>query len=313
MISPLLVSALIYSSLLSLLCVGYTLTYLTARVPNFAHGTMAVIGMYVSFTAARIWKLNPYYTLPLASLVVALVSLAIYVLVLETMQRFGASMISISIATIACEIIIIAIMSIYAEWVLSTHKVISRGFMLREFDFVIFNLPGVLIVSMAILIGLVTILHIMLNKTIFGISLRAVVEDPSLALAQGVNTNLIIRASWVFTGCLAGLAGALLPMWFIGDVVMGSIVLVSIMAGSILGGLSNIYGAIIGGEIVGLMEILGTYFIASHIGSWIMPYRLVIPLAIMSITLLIIPGGITSVLASEKTKLIVRKLKTWRR
>lgn len=313
MISPLLVSALIYSSLLSLLCVGYTLTYLTARVPNFAHGTMAVIGMYVSFTAARIWKVNPYYTLPLASLFVALVSLAIYVLVLETMQRFGVSMISISIATIACEIIIIAIMSIYAEWVLSTHKVISRGFMLREFDFVIFNLPGVLIVSMAILIGLVTILHIMLNKTIFGISLRAVVEDPSLALAQGVNTHLIIRASWVFTGCLAGLAGALLPIWFIGDVDMGSIVLVSIMAGSILGGLSNIYGAIIGGMIVGLMEILGTYFIASRIGSWIMPYRLVIPLAIMSITLLIIPGGITSVLASEKTKLIVRKLKTWRR
>ena len=313
MISPLLVSALIYSSLLSLLCVGYTLTYLTARVPNFAHGTMAVIGMYVSFTAARIWKVNPYYTLPLASLFVALVSLAIYVLVLETMQRFGVSMISISIATIACEIIIIAIMSIYAEWVLSTHKVISRGFMLREFDFVIFNLPGVLIVSMAILIGLVTILHIMLNKTIFGISLRAVVEDPSLALAQGVNTTLIIRASWVFTGCLAGLAGALLPIWFVGDVDMGSIVLVSIMAGSILGGLSNIYGAIIGGEIVGLMEILGTYFIASRIGSWIMPYRLVIPLAIMSITLLIIPGGITSVLASEKTKFIVRRLKTWRR
>ena len=313
MIPPLIVSALIYSSLLSLLCLGYTLTYLTARIPNFAHGTMAVIGMYVSFTAAKIWKVNPYYTLPLAALTCGIVALAIYVLVLETMQKFGASMISITIATIACEIIIIALLSIYAEWGVSVYKIITRNFMLRQFDFTLSNIPGLLIVSLALGVGLVTALYIMLTKTIFGISLRAVVEDPFLALAQGVNTNLIIRLSWVFTGCLAGLAGGLLPLWFIGDVVMGSVVLVSIMAGSILGGLSNIYGAVIGGWIVGLLEILGTYFLASTIGPWIMPYRLILSLAIMCITLLIFPGGITSILTSENVDSLARRVNEWRR
>jgi branched-chain amino acid transport system permease protein len=313
MIDPLIISVLIYANLLSLLCVGYTLTYLTARIPNFAHGTMAMIGMYVSFTAATIWKINPYYTLPLASLICGIVSLSIYVLVLEPLQRFGASVISLTIATIACEMIIIAIMSIYAEWALSTYKVVTRQFTLRTFDFLLYDVPGVLIVSISLLIGLVTLLHIMLTKTMFGVFLRAVVEDPFLAIVQGVNAHLVIRVSWFFTGCLVGLAGGILPIWFVGDVVIGPTVLVSIMAGSILGGLSNIYGALLGGWMNGLIEILGNFYLASCVGPWVMPYRLLMPLTIMCITLLVLPGGITSILTSERIELLIRRMKRWYR
>ena len=311
MIPPILVGALVYASLLSLLSVGYTLTYMTARIPNFSHGTLAVIGMYVSLTAAKIWKVNPYYTLPLASLVGSGVCLVIYIAVLETMQKFGASRISMSIATIACEMILISILSIYAEWALATYDIVTRQFTLRVFDFSLYGLPGVLIVSIVLLIGLVTVLHIMLTKTVFGIALRAVVENPHLAIAQGVNANFIVRISWIFTGTLAGLAGALLPLWFIGNVMLGSIVLVSIMAGSILGGLSNIYGAIIGGGIVGFTEIFLTYFLATNVASWIISYRMIMPLSILCITVLLFPGGITSILASENIELLRGRFREW--
>ena len=52
-------AALVYASELTLLSIGFTLTYLTAKIPNFAHGTYAGIGIYVSYTFSKIWGLSP--------------------------------------------------------------------------------------------------------------------------------------------------------------------------------------------------------------------------------------------------------------
>jgi branched-chain amino acid transport system permease protein len=68
---------------------------------------------------------------------------------------------------------------------------------------------------------------------------------------------------------------------------------VSIFAASIVGGLSSIYGAMAGGLVIGLAEILGTAELASILGSWVIPYRPAIPLAAMSVTLLFAPQGLT--------------------
>ena len=60
MIPAIWIAALVFASELTLLSIGFTLTYLTAKVPNFAHGTYAGIGIYVSYTFSKIWGLSPY-------------------------------------------------------------------------------------------------------------------------------------------------------------------------------------------------------------------------------------------------------------
>jgi branched-chain amino acid transport system permease protein len=103
--------------------------------------------------------------------------------------------------------------------------------------------------------------------------MRATAEDPTLASVLGINTNRIQLISWAMTGGMAALAGGMLPMWFMGSPIAGVSLLTSCMAGSLLGGLDNIYGAVIGGYTVGLVEIILTSNLQSAFGLWVGEYR----------------------------------------
>lgn len=74
------------------------------------------------------------------------------------------------------------------------------------------------------------------------------------------------------------------------------------MAASILGGLSSIYGAMLGGYLIGLTKVLGTESLMGVLGSWVSAYRLLIPLSVMSIVLLAAPRGIVGIVESLKER-----------
>jgi len=96
-------------------------------------------------------------------------------------------------------------------------------------------------------------------------------------------------------GGLAGIAGALMSMWFQGDPNLGVFLIPSIFAASISGGFASIYGAIAGGILIGMSEILGTRFLAGEFGSWLIAYRPLIPLLFIVVTLLVAPRGLTGI------------------
>ncbi|MDW8084395.1 MAG: branched-chain amino acid ABC transporter permease, partial [Candidatus Caldarchaeum sp.] len=141
---------------------------------------------------------------------------------------------------------------------------------------------------------LVSSLYVLLNKTRFGIAMRAAIENAALAGVMGINVKNVYMFSWFLAGGLAGVAGSLMGLWFQGDPGFGSRMLVSIFSASIVGGLQNIYGAVIGGYLVGLAEILGTAQLASVFGVQILPYRPLIPLLAMIVTLLVVPKGLSA-------------------
>ena len=76
---------------------------------------------------------------------------------------------------------------------------------------------------------------------------------------------------------------------------IGARLIVSVFAASIVGGLTNIYGAFLGGILIGMAEVLGTGYLSLTVGTWIAPYRPIIPLTIMAITLLFAPRGLTGI------------------
>jgi len=285
-----------YANLLVLLSTGFTLTYLTAKIPNFAHATFAGIGIYVTFTVLRIWKLNPYIAAPLAFMMGAGLGAFLYVVVIGTLKKYGATLVSLTISTLAIEIIVLAIINIYADYVRNTMGLISRMFMFRYADFEFMDLPGVLIVSTALAGLLILGFHLILTKTKFGISMRATIEDTALASVLGVNVELVSTISWFLTGGLAGLAGSLLPLWLQGSPLTGERILISVMASSILGGISSIYGAILGGYLIGLTEVLATVALMDTLGAWVSAYRLLIPLTVMAMVLLKAPRGFVGII-----------------
>lgn len=278
-----------------LLSIGFTFAYLTAKVPNFAHGANAAIGIYATFTMVRILELNPYWAILLAFPICGLTSALIYKGVIQALKRRGAGLISLSIATIAAQMLIYASVNIYADYMRGLAGAYARVFLFRNEDFELMGLPGVLVVSTVLAVTIITALHVMLTRTKFGIATRATVENDDLASTLGIDTELVSLASWFLTGGLAGVAGTLLPLWFQSTPYTGALILMSVFSASVVGGMSSIYGAMVGGYVMGLTEVLGTSFLADRFGSWVLPYRPLIPLIAMFIILLRVPEGFAGI------------------
>jgi branched-chain amino acid transport system permease protein len=251
-------AALVYASEITLLSIGFTLTYLTAKIPNFAHGTYAGVGIYVSYTFAKIWGLSPYLGFPVAFIIGGLFSVIIYKLVIGVLTGMGGGAIVLTISTLAIQIFLTALIQIYAYYLRERFSTYAMAFLLKENDFMVAGFPGIFVVSLTLTVLSVVALHFMLTRTRLGVAMRATAEDPELASVLGINIEQIQLFSWFLTGGLACLAGAMIPLWFQSTPQSGAMIITSIMAGSLLGGFDSIYGSVIGGAIVGMSEILLT-------------------------------------------------------
>ncbi len=294
-IDPIFSDAVVFASLLALLSIGLTLTYLTTRVPNFAHASFATVGVYIALISTRVWETTPYIAIPIAFAISGVIAVALYTFILKPLIRKGASQAIQMVATLAFDLIMIGILNITADYIVKTFRVTSREFTLRSYDAEFMGLPLIVFVAPTVVIILAITLHIMLRKTKFGVAMRAATENPDLSGIVGINVKLVYGVSWLLGGGIAGIAGALMSMWFQGDPNLGPQLIPSIFAASIAGGFLSIYGAIAGGLLVGLTEVLGTRFLAGEFGSWLIAYRPLIPLVFIVVTLLIAPRGLAGI------------------
>ena len=292
---PIYSDAIIFASLLTLLSIGLTLTYLTTRVPNFAHASFATIGVYIALVVTHVWQMSPYAAIPISFVISGAVAVLLYTFILKPLIRKGASQAIQMIATLAFDLIVIALLNIAADYIVRTYQVTSREFSLRSYDAELMGLPLIVFVA-PLTIGILAVsLHIVLKKTKFGIAMRASTENSDLAGTIGINVKMIYGVSWLLGGGFAGIAGALMSMWFQGDPNLGPQLIPSVFAASIAGGFLSIYGAIAGGILVGLTEVLGTRFLAGEFGAWLITYRPLIPLVFIVVTLFLAPKGLAGI------------------
>ena len=294
-IDPIFSDAIIFASLLGLLSIGLTLTYLTTRVPNFAHASFATIGVYIALITTRVWDTSPYVAIPIAFVISGLVAFSLYHFILKRLIRKKASQAIQMIATLAFDLVVIALLNITADFIVKTFKVTSREFSLRSYDAEFMGLPLIVFAAPLAIAILAITMHVILKKTKFGIAMRAATQNTDLAEIVGVNVKLVYGVSWILGGGFAGIAGALMSMWFQGDPNLGPQLIPSIFAASIVGGFLSIYGAIAGAILVGLTEVLGTRFLAGELGSWLIAYRPLIPLVFIVVTLLVTPRGLAGI------------------
>ena len=294
-IDPIFSDAIIFSSLLALLSIGLTLTYLTTRVPNFAHASFATIGVYIALITTRIWDVGPYIAIPIAFVISGLVALSLYNFILKPLIKKGSSQAILMIATLAFDLVVIALLNITADFIVKTFQITSREFTLRSYDAEFMDLPLLVFVAPLVIGILAIILHVILRKTKFGIAMRAATQNSDLAETMGINVKLVYAISWLLGGGFAGIAGALMSLWFQGDPNLGPQLIPSVFAASIVGGFLSIYGAIAGGILLGLTEVLGTRFLAGEFGAWLIAYRPLIPLVFIVVTLLLAPRGLAGI------------------
>jgi len=296
LVEPFILDAVVYSSLFALMSVGLTLSYMTAKVPNFAHGSFITTGAYVAFSLFRLGRLNPYFSIPFSFLVGGVVGLMVQLAVIGPLVKRGANLVSLITATFAVGIAFDGIFGVYADLLANSFRIPeSRFFLLAEQDFSFLGTNGLFFIAPISLFSISTLLFLLLTRTKFGVAMRAAVANPSLAEVVGINLKKVYAVSWFLAGGLAGFAGNLFALRLPGNPHLGTDFTVAFFAASVLGGLSSILGAGIGGLIVGAGEVLVTVYISRLVGPWFLAYQPAIPLSIMIAGLLVMPSGIVSV------------------
>lgn len=287
--------ALVYSNLLALLSIGLTITYITTAVPNFAQGSFAIFGSYIAVTLLRLHGVNPYFSIPLSVLGGGALGLTSYFLILKPLIKRDVSPVTLMISTLSLDLILLGFLGAYSEFLTRLSGKSTTKFIFTRYDFDFYGISGIFLISTLVIVLLLSFLFLLLYRTRFGIALRASMENPSLAEVMGVNVEHTRTFSWILSGALAGLAGALLP--FRQEIVpaTGGIIIVSIFAASIVGGVSTIYGALVGAYLIGLSESLITYGLSTILGTSILLYSRVISLGILIIALVIAPKGLMGV------------------
>jgi len=301
-------NSLLFANTLVMLAVGLTLTYLTTKVPNFAHGSLAMVGAYALFTIAAIvlgGQLSQLQLLqPLglgfaaAFLAGAFAGLLEYLLVLRPLQKRGSTPLGLMIATLGVDLILIGVLNIFADILRGMSPITGTTRDWRLKAYVIQKVAGFslgLWISFGIMIGSLVALYLLLTRTRFGIAMRASIENPALAQVLGVNVDLVNMVSWILAGGLAGLAGGMMAFVQRINPATGSIEVVAVFAASIVGGLHSLLGAVVGGYVVGLSETLLTKIISDITGVNLVAYKRAVPLIFIIVTLLVAPEGIMGV------------------
>jgi branched-chain amino acid transport system permease protein len=289
---PFDVDKLINASLMIILCVGFTLTYMLEGFPNFAHTSYAAIGAMVSFYLTRIYRFNPYDTWLFTAVVGGLIGVALYLFIVRPIRRRGGYQeITLTLTFFIIAYVMPSIAGIFNYWSRYYMEAPSRGYNLRGWDFGYRGVPGIAIISTATCVLLIIGLHLFLTKSKLGLSLRATAENESLSAVIGVNTFRAHCASWFISGALSALAGSIISIHS-GMGVGGDGLIITVMSGAIFGGVQSVWGAVAGGLFVALAQdtLADLFFIIFGLPA--MKWQQLLPLAFLALTLTLFPNGV---------------------
>jgi branched-chain amino acid transport system permease protein len=302
---PFDVNTLINVSLMIMFTVGFSFTYMMEGFPNFAHTTYAGVGAIVSFYLTNFFDFNPYDTWPIAAFFGGLVAVALYLGIVKPIRRNGGYQdITLTFTFLMVATILPNVYLIFNYWARYWGDAPSRGYNLGRFDFNYNGIPGIAIMSTALCLFLIIGLRYFLTQNKVGLSLRAVSENPDLAATIGVNTDRAHLVSWFISGALAALVGSVMTIHR--GVGLGGPdgMIITVMAGAILGGVYNVYGAIIGGIFVALADDLLKRFAYKLVGLPALKWQGLFPLMFLIITLFIFPDGITGTGGIDRQRLV---------
>jgi branched-chain amino acid transport system permease protein/neutral amino acid transport system permease protein len=134
--------------------------------------------------------------------------------------------------------------------------------------------------------------YYLVSRTRLGKAMRAMSDNPDLARISGINTDRVIRQTWIVAAALIAVAGVLLSLQVQLDPELGFLLLLPLFAAAILGGFGNPVGALIGGLIVGVTQEVAVTLDLPLIGQVSAGYKFSVAFIILIIILLVRPNGL---------------------
>lgn len=280
-------------SIYALIALGYTMVYGIAKLINFAHGDIIMVGGYTVFLAIQmsVFKAG----LPLwAAIVPAILVCTLLGIIIERIAYRplrNSSRISLLITTIGVSLFL---QNLFVKIFTSSAKPVPALFPQKSINFAGMHLSFATIITIASTLILTYLLNLFVNKTKYGKSMLAVSEDYGAAELVGINVNGVMTMTFAIGSALAGVASVLyIASYPQIHPFMGSMLGIKAFTAAVLGGIGSISGAVIGGIILGIVEVLTRAYLSSA-------YADAIVFVILIVVLLVQPNGLLGKLEKEK-------------
>ena len=287
-----LINGIGLGSVYAIIALGYTMVYGIAKMLNFAHGDIIMVGAYITFITMNNMGLPVWLAVPLS--IVGCTALGVII------ERIAYRPLRKAASPLA-----VLITAIGVSYFLQNMALLIFGSNTKSFTSVV-TLPalrfagGKVIISSEVVVNIILCILIMIaltffiNKTKAGQAMLAVSEDKGAAQLMGISVNRTIAMTFAIGSGLAAIAGVLLCSTYPTlSPYTGSMPGIKAFVAAVFGGIGSIPGAIIGGILLGIIEILGKTYVSSQLSDAIV-------FSVLIIVLIVKPTGILGKNIQEK-------------
>jgi branched-chain amino acid transport system permease protein len=260
--------------------IGYHMVYGALKFVNFAHGSIAVFGAYIAWS----FSVGFLHLALIPSVILAVVLTALLGIFIERVAYRplrNAPKLAPMVTAMAVSLMLDATtMMVIGSDIKRFDLPVVEGIKLGP----VFATPVQLTILVTSAVCMVLI-WLLLARTRLGKAIRAVADNPDLAEASGIDSNIVISATFGIGSALAAVAGILIGMDTSLQPTMGFVIMVKSYAAVVLGGMGNVLGAVIGSFVIGMAE---------NLGVWVIPpiWKDVIAYGILILCLFIRPNGL---------------------
>ena len=283
------INGLNLGSIYALMALGYTMVYGIAKMLNFAHGDIIMVGAYTISVGATMFGLSPIASVLLSMVVCTILGVVIEKIAYKPLRLASPLTVLITAIGVSYFLQSTALLIFGSEQRRVASVITVKGFNLGPIE-----LTGESVVTLGATTLIMIGLALFINFTKTGKAMLAVSEDKGAATLMGINVNGTIALTFAIGSALAAIAGVLLCSAYPSlTPYTGSMPGIKAFVAAVFGGIGSIPGAFIGGVLLGVIEILSKAYISSQLSDAIV-------FSVLIIVLLVKPTGILGKKISEK-------------
>ncbi len=286
-----LINGISLGSVYAIIALGYTMVYGIAKMLNFAHGDVIMVGGFVAYTAISGMGMSPLLAVLLSVVVCTVLGIVVEKIAYKPLRKATPLAVLITAIGVSYFLQNVALLIFGSDTKLFTSVVNIPSVSFAEGQV---NVSGETIVTIVACIIIMVSLSIFIKKTKSGQAMLAVSEDKGAAELMGVNVNATISLTFAIGSALAAIAGVLLCSAYPTlNPYTGAMPGIKAFVAAVFGGIGSIPGALIGGLLLGIIENLSKAYISSQMADAIV-------FSVLIIVLLVKPTGILGKKINEK-------------
>ncbi len=279
-----LIYGILVGALYGLAALGLSLVFGVMRYLNVAHGALLMIGTYLAFLLSSRFHMDPFLSLPVVMLFLFLIGMFLYKVMFSTLVKYPVG-IRIDNSLLISFGLMLVLESLATMIWSPDERNITTPYSGMTFGLLGLRIPYVGLIGVTLTALLIFALHLFLNRTYFGKSIKATSQDWESALSVGINIERTYFFSFAIGIALAGAAGSILSVSYAFSPAISEGWSIKALIVITLAGLGRIGGVFAAGLVLGVMEAISVYFIGAS-------YQQVVGLVLFTLLLMFRPHGL---------------------